>query len=210
MTSPTINQFIKALVEATNQSNEATLPINQSNGDAACQSELIVNISAERFQVSHGRNHPITLAHMRSLARTRVMQGKLMEAEKMQIEILEGMTSILGEEHLETLGAMADLSETLLCQQRWKEAGDLATKSITVYLRTVGERHPNILHAMANVACAIRGLGQNQRAVGLTRQVAIASSEVSGDDLSETVYYRETAARWSGVDGKSGHVQKGS
>lgn len=209
-------EAIQAATDLFGDNHEATLRYVESlaksyrtQGRLREAEELQIKVT-ERFQVSYGRNHPMTLVYMRSLARTRAMQGKLMEAEKMQIEVLDGMTSVLGEEHLETLGLMGDLSETLLCQQRWKEAGDLATNSITVYLRTVGERHPNILHAIANVACAIRGLAQNQRAVGLTRQVAIASSEVSGDDLSETVYYLETAARWLGVDGKSGHMQKNS
>jgi tetratricopeptide (TPR) repeat protein len=165
--------------------------------------ELQIKI-LKRSEKFYGSDHPGTLKHMGDLAMTLSKQeGRLMEAEKMQIQVMEGTTRVLGEEHPQTLEAVDDLAHTLLHQERWKEAADLATMSKAAYLRTVGERHPNTLRAVANIAYAKRGLGRNGIAVVLMRRAATASSEALGDDHTETVYYRETAARWASMDGEN-------
>jgi tetratricopeptide (TPR) repeat protein len=165
--------------------------------------ELQIKI-LKRYEKFYGRDHPGTLKHMGDLAMTLSKQeGKLIEAEKIQIQVVERTTRVLGEEHPQTLEAVDDLAHTLLHQERWKEAAELATKSKAAYLRTVGERHPNTLRALANIAYAKRGLGRNGIAVVLMRRAATASSEVLGDDHAETVYYRETAARWASMDGET-------
>lgn len=102
----------------------------------------------------HGSNHPQNFRYMGDLARTRLEQGKLIEAGKMQIEVLEGSKSVLGEEHLDTLRAADNLASTLQHQGRWEEAGDPWSKVVANSSRVLGDRHCVTFRAMASLAYA--------------------------------------------------------
>lgn len=102
----------------------------------------------------HGSNHPQNFRYMGDIARARLEQGKLIEAEKMQIEVLEGSKSVLGEEHLDTLRAADNLASTLQHQGRWEEVGDPWSKVVANSSRVLGDRHCVTFRAMASLAYA--------------------------------------------------------
>jgi Tetratricopeptide repeat len=59
-----------------------------------------------------GEEHPDTLTSMGNLASTYKDQGRWMEAEKLDISVMEIRKRVLGEEHPDMLSSMANLAST--------------------------------------------------------------------------------------------------
>ena len=57
-----------------------------------------------------------------NLASTYHHQGRLIEAEKLEVEVLERSKQVLGPDHPDTLISMANLASTYRNRSRWMEA----------------------------------------------------------------------------------------
>jgi hypothetical protein len=69
-----------------------------------------------------GGEHPSTLTSMANLAPTYSNQGRLKEAEELEVRVIETRKRVLGEAHPSTLTSMANLAFTLKSQSRDPEA----------------------------------------------------------------------------------------
>jgi uncharacterized protein involved in tolerance to divalent cations len=72
-----------------------------------------------------GEEHPDTLTSMSNLASTYWNQGKLNEAEGLQVMVMETSLRVLGEEHPDTLTIMSNLASTYRNQGKLNEAEGL-------------------------------------------------------------------------------------
>ncbi|KAJ3523319.1 hypothetical protein NM208_g12500 [Fusarium decemcellulare] len=95
-----------------------------------------------------GNDHSSTLDVMVDLATVYWEQGRLKEAELMELRIIEGRKKIFGEEHPSTLNAMHNLASTYYDQGRWSEAKELQAQVLEIDLRDRGEEDPGTLKSM--------------------------------------------------------------
>ncbi len=65
-----------------------------------------------------GQVHPDMLTSMNSLASTYSNQGRLKEAEELEVQVMETRKRVLGQEYLDTLISMANLASTFWNQGR--------------------------------------------------------------------------------------------
>ena len=99
-----------------------------------------------------GEEHPYTLVNMTNLASTYLEQGRLVEAEKLLVHVLEREKQVLGRNHPDTLVNMTNLASTYRGQGRVAEAEELLTMVLETGRRIFSDEHPNTLIRMANIA----------------------------------------------------------
>ena len=87
-------------------------------------------------------------------------QGYSSEAEKLQIQVLNARTNILGEEHEDTLSAKANLAYTYSDLGKYTEAEKLRIQVLHGTRKILGEEHPKTLRAMGNLAFTYSYLGK--------------------------------------------------
>src|SRR5204863_5431303 len=97
---------------------------------------------------------------MANLASTYRNQGRLKEAEELEVQVMETRKRVLGAEHPATLTSMANLASTYRNQGRWKEAKELEVQVMETSLRVLGAEHPDTLTSMANLASTYRNQGR--------------------------------------------------
>lgn len=86
-----------------------------------------------------GSEHPDTLTAKSNLAVTYTRMGRLMDAVKLQEDVLETMEKSLGPENLETITVMSNLAWTYLSQGRWNDALCLHEKALDARKRLLGK-----------------------------------------------------------------------
>jgi tetratricopeptide (TPR) repeat protein len=79
------------------------------------------------------------------------MEGKLAEAEPIQLKAVDVWRAVSGDEGPETLTAMSGLAALYQAQKRYAEAEGVWTKVLEVQRRTLGAKHPNTLDVMASL-----------------------------------------------------------
>jgi len=72
-----------------------------------------------------GKEHPDTLTSMGNLATEFWKQGRLEEAEQLEVDVLEARTRLLGLGHPETLRSMTNLAYTWKSRGRGEDAAGL-------------------------------------------------------------------------------------
>ena len=83
-------------------------------------------------------------------------QGRLKEAEELDMQVMETRKRVLGEEHPSTLTSMANLALTYKNQGRWKEAEELEVQVMETRKRVLGDEHLDVLMAMDNLAFTLK------------------------------------------------------
>jgi len=73
------------------------------------------------------------------------------EAEKLDVQVMEARSRVLGAEHPDTLTSMANLASTYCYQGRWTEAEKLEVKVMEANSRDLGAEHPHTLTSTANL-----------------------------------------------------------
>jgi tetratricopeptide (TPR) repeat protein len=112
--------------------------------------DLFLYVLTKDNEATHKcRDVRITLA---SLASALSAQGRIGEAEKLNIEAMERSKEILGEEHPDTLKMMGNLATTYSKQGKLEAAELLELQVLEKTKRNVGEGHPSTLANMANLA----------------------------------------------------------
>jgi len=79
---------------------------------------------------------------MANLASTYWNQGRLKEAEELEVLVMETRKRVLGEEHPDSLTIMANLASTYWNQGWLKEAEELEVLVMETTKRVLGEEHP--------------------------------------------------------------------
>jgi Tetratricopeptide repeat len=92
-----------------------------------------------------GPEHPNTLTSMANLASTYGNQGRLAEAEKLEVQVLETRKSALGPEHPDTLVSMNNLAYTWKQQGRDSDALAMLTTCVPLLNQQLGASHPHTI-----------------------------------------------------------------
>jgi UDP-2,3-diacylglucosamine pyrophosphatase LpxH len=75
---------------------------------------------------------------MANLTSTYWNQGRWKKAEKLEVQVMETRSQILGAEHPDTLRSMANLASTYRNQGRWKEAEKLQVQVMETSSQILG------------------------------------------------------------------------
>jgi hypothetical protein len=91
---------------------------------------------------------------MANVASTYMNQGRLDEAEKLQMDVMSARKTKLGSNHSDTLTSMAHLASTYQNQGGWDEAEKLTSDMYVMNARKtqLGSQHPDNLTIMADSA----------------------------------------------------------
>ena len=126
---------------------------------------------------SLGEGHPETQKSMHGLASSYQKQGRLKEAEKLELQVMEARKKIFGQEHPKTLMSMTSLAMTFGDQGRWKEAEELQLQVVETGKRVLGQEHPDTLMSINNLAVAFGDQGRWKEAGKLHVQVSNRSEK---------------------------------
>ena len=88
-----------------------------------------------------GRDHADALQNMYHLGWTYLTEGRLEDAEKLQLEVLEVRRRLLGDKHQDTVSSMSDLASTYMRQDRYIEAEKLQVEVTEMSKRLLGDNH---------------------------------------------------------------------
>jgi tetratricopeptide (TPR) repeat protein len=143
------------------------------------------------------------------LAGCRRNQGKYVEAERIEREVLGVQRRVLGEEHLETLNTAARLALTIMHQAsnllkvctsrstgKFADAERINREVLGAYRRILGKEHPMTLTSASNLASSLSGQGKHCEAEQIHREVLGVTRRVFGEEHLET----QTAATSLALD----------
>ncbi|XWW93928.1 hypothetical protein V2A60_001867 [Cordyceps javanica] len=114
---------------------------------------------AETINVDLDLYHPDELTSMANLVSTYKNQGRLEEAERLGIQVLEIRKTKLGADHPNTLASMANLVSIYKNKGRLREAEMLEMQVLEICKTKLGADHPDTLTSMANLASIHRYQG---------------------------------------------------
>ncbi len=114
-------------------------------------------------------------------------EGRWREAEELELQVMETMKRVLGEEHPDTLISMGNLAATYRNQGRWKEAEELEMQVMKMRKRILGEEHPHTLISIGNLASIYQNQGQWKKAEKLQMQVMKIRKRVLGEEHPHTL-----------------------
>ncbi|PQK11655.1 hypothetical protein BB8028_0003g02790 [Beauveria bassiana] len=143
--------------------------------------------SAEIREELLGPNHRMTLDSLDLLAFTYRCQRRFVEAEKLQVRLMETSKTKLGVDHLDTLSRASDLAFTYLSQGRWAEAERLQAQVLEKHEMMLAADHPDILNNIRNMATTFWGRGRLEEAERLGVQVLEKHKSKLGADHLDTL-----------------------
>ncbi|KAJ6545990.1 hypothetical protein DFH09DRAFT_652564 [Mycena vulgaris] len=114
--------------------------------------------------------------------------GRLKDAERLYLAVLEHSRSVMGEDDLDTLRVMGPLASTYSQQGRHKEAEELEVVVLEKRREILGEDHPDTLHTMGNLASTYYWLGKLQEAEELQVVVLEKRRKILGEDHPDTLH----------------------
>ncbi|KAL2816120.1 hypothetical protein BJX63DRAFT_430412 [Aspergillus granulosus] len=114
-------------------------------------------------------------------------QGRMQEAEKLDLQLVEDKKEEFGPEHPETLESIAGLAATYYDQARWAEAETLDSFIVNTRKRVLGPRDRLTLTSMSNLATTIESLGRMEEAETLRQEVLDVSKSEFGEDDEQTI-----------------------
>ncbi|TQW00827.1 ankyrin [Cordyceps javanica] len=142
---------------------------------------------AEATNVDLDLYDPDKLTSMTNLVSTYKNQGRLEEAEKLGIQVLEIRKTKLGAEHPNTLASMANLASIYLDQGHREEAEELEVQVIENREIKFGAGYPNTLRSMADLVSIYKTKGWLKGAAELQMEVIEAYKTKLGADHPKTL-----------------------
>jgi len=118
------------------------------------------------------------------------------EAEELNVQVMETRKRVLGPEHPDTLSSMANLASTFGNKGRWDEAEELFVQVIETFKRALGSEHPSTLNSMWNLAHTYKKHGKDDEAIGLQRQVVAVHQKVLGSEHPYAKQSTEELQEW--------------
>lgn len=116
------------------------------------EAEKVALAAVETAQGAVGRDHPIALNALMTLAQIRATQGRLQDAITIDEEVLAGFEKAYGDPHNETLLAMNNLATRYSEASRRKESRALFARILDISRQMYPPGHPTILFATHNLA----------------------------------------------------------
>ncbi|KAJ0425854.1 hypothetical protein BJY00DRAFT_298425 [Aspergillus carlsbadensis] len=121
-------------------------------------------------KLTHGDTNNKTLSCMVELAWAYRGQGRWIEAEELEMRVLETRKRILGPEHHETLSFMANLAFTWSNLGKWQDAEALREQQVVeARKRYYGLEHPRTLRIMVNLVSTCRKRSKSNEAEELEK-----------------------------------------
>lgn len=133
------------------------------------------------------KDDPGSLASMADLALEYFYEGKLNEAEKLQVHVMQTHKRVLGDEHADTLKSMSDLAKTYRKGAREDEAASLQLHVMETRKRIFGDEHPDTLKSMAKLAYTYYVQDRFEEAERLLLQVVDIRKRSLGDGHPQTL-----------------------
>jgi tetratricopeptide (TPR) repeat protein len=128
-------------------------------------------------------------------------QGDYAGARRLEEQVLEVRTRVLGKEHPNTLSSMSNLATTLSAQGDYAGARWLQEQVLEVSTRVLGKEHPGTLTSMSNLALILRAQGNHAGARRLHEQVLEVRTRVLGKEHPDTLTSMNNLAVTLGVQG---------
>src|SRR5271157_2796680 len=113
--------------------------------------------------------------------------GDLAEARKLQEEVVDIFSRVLGPEHPSTLTCMNNLAWTIAAQGDLAAARKLREETLSGYRRVLGPEHPNTLTSMNNLASTLWAQGDSAGARKLTEETLAIRRRVLGLEHPDTL-----------------------
>ena len=157
----------------------AFFDLEQGRYDMAC---VRFSAASEMLKKSFGMENDLTLRCICNLAYTYQAQGRLEEAENLQVQVLEISKRILGVEHPDTLRSMNNLAMVYQEQGRMDLGEKLHTQALEIRKRVLGVEHPETLVSMANLPLTYIGQQKWEEAEKLLVQVLEVEKRVLGSE----------------------------
>ena len=114
-------------------------------------------------------------------------QGRLEEAEKLLVQVMETRLRVLKEEHRDTLESMNNLAVLYRLQGRLEDAEKLQVQVMETQLRVLKEEHPDTLKSMNNLAVLYSTQGRLEEAEKLELQVIETRLRVLKEEHPDTL-----------------------
>jgi hypothetical protein len=127
------------------------------------------------------------LTNMEKLALTYRNQGRWMEAEEQDEQVMITTSRILGLKHAHTLISVGNLASTYRNQGRWKDAEELDVKLVETFKNTMGVEHPDTLTSMNNLSVTYKNQGRWEEAEALNVQVLETRTRKLGANHPDTL-----------------------
>ena len=125
----------------------------------------------------YGPNDPATGLALHNNAQFLILQGNLLEAEKVQLKALAVFEKKLGPNHINTAVALHNLGAIQLKQDKFKEAEKYLRRALEAKQKALKPGNLSIAHTLDNLAAALDGQGrqieaekQKRRAEGIRRR----------------------------------------
>lgn len=117
------------------------------------------------------------MVQLGDLAWTYRVQGRLWEAEQLQMQVYTTLSAVRGPEHLHTLLSMADLARIYREQCRTSEAEALQREVMDKSLRTLGADHSEPLSSIVNLSSIVRAAADLLRTDDPARTLKLAEAQ---------------------------------
>ncbi|TWJ09801.1 CHAT domain-containing protein [Altererythrobacter ishigakiensis] len=134
-----------------------------------------------------GRDDPVTLLSIRSLALNLRLQGRYWDAEPLFARALARNERVLGKDHIDTLSSVRDLALCLKYQGRYSEAENLLLRALSTKERVLGREDSSTLSSAINLANLYKDLGRYGEAETLLRRVMRSRERKLGQDAPPTL-----------------------
>jgi tetratricopeptide (TPR) repeat protein len=134
-----------------------------------------------------GAEHPSTLTSASNLAMSLFGQGKYVDAERIEREVLEVEKRVLGAEHPATLTSANNLAESLFSQGQHAEAEQIQREVLRARKRVLGAEHPDTLITAGNLATSLLNQGKDADAERIQREVLEVEKRVLGAEHPDTL-----------------------
>lgn len=134
-----------------------------------------------------GSDHPQTQEAMDRLEWALNREGKVREAEKLELETLDIRRRVLGTDNSSTATSMAYLGWSLEEQRRYAEAEELQRQALAIRRRVLGPEHRDTLTSMNDLADNLARTGRLAEAEELERETLEIRRRVLGNDHADTL-----------------------
>jgi len=170
--------------------------------------EMIYQRVKAESEVLLGLETPFTLRIVSGLAMAYEYQGRLADAEKMEMQVFETRMRVMGLEHPDTLISMDKLATIYSGQGRWAEAEKLQMQVVKMKKRVPGVEHPDTLISMNNLALIYFEQGRWAEAKELNLQVLETRKRVLGVEHPRTLISMDNLASVYSEQGKRAEAKE--
>jgi non-specific serine/threonine protein kinase/serine/threonine-protein kinase len=158
--------------------------------------------AADLYRRTLGTENAKTIATMRHLANTAVLQAHYAEAETLLSQTLQSARRVLGPEHRDTLGAMANLAITYYRQLKYPQAEALLNQTLQLQRRVLGADHINTMATMNTLANTYYYQGKFAEAEPLYSQIGDIFRRKEGAEHPNTLTIMNNLAMTQYLQGK--------